>query len=58
MNLLIFIIVVFVVIGILFAIMNYIPLPAPLAWMKWAVPVVALLFALILILQRSGMLTS
>jgi hypothetical protein len=54
MSLLIFALIALIVAGIVCAIAYQIPFPPPLAWMRWAVPCVALLIALILILQRAG----
>jgi hypothetical protein len=54
MSLLIFALIALIVVGIVCAIAYQIPFPPPLAWMRWAVPCVALLIALILILQRAG----
>jgi hypothetical protein len=54
MELLIFCIVVLVVVGIICAIAYQIPFPPPLAWLRWVIPTVALLIALVLILGRLG----
>ena len=54
MGLLIFAIIVLIVVGIVCAIAYSIPFPPPVAWLRWAVPCVALLIALIVILQRIG----
>jgi hypothetical protein len=54
MGLLIFAIIVLIVVGIVCAIAYSIPFPPPVAWLKWAIPCVALLIALVLILQRMG----
>lgn len=54
MALLIFAIVVLIVVGIVCAIAYSIPFPPPVAWLKWAIPCVALLVALLLIVQRMG----
>ncbi len=56
MSLLIFALIVLVVVGIVCAIAYQIPFPPPLAWARWAIPCIALLIALILILQRAGAL--
>lgn len=55
MSLLILCIVVLVVIGIVYAIASTIPFPPPVAWLRWVIPVVALLIALVVILQKSGL---
>jgi hypothetical protein len=52
MDLLVFAVVVLVVVGIVCAISYYIPWPPPLAWARWALPALALLVALIVIVQR------
>jgi hypothetical protein len=57
MNLLVWVIILMIIVGVIIAVLQYIPIPAPLAWLKWVIPLVALLIALILILQRTGMLT-
>jgi hypothetical protein len=54
MPVLMFALVVLIVVGIVSAIAYYIPFPPPLAWAKWALPAVALLIGLIMILQRMG----
>jgi hypothetical protein len=54
MSLLIFALAVLIVVGIVTAIAYYIPFPPPLAWAKWAIPVIALLIGLVAILQRMG----
>jgi hypothetical protein len=54
MSLLIFVIFLLVVVGIVCAIAYYIPFPPPLAWLKWVIPVVALLIALVMIAQKMG----
>lgn len=51
---LIFALVVLIVVGIICAIAYNIPFPPPVAWLRWAIPCVALLIALIFILQRLG----
>jgi hypothetical protein len=56
MSLLVFILIVLIVVGVVIAVCNYIPFPAPLSWLRWAIPAVALVFALIVILQKAGML--
>lgn len=53
MDLLIFCLVALIVVGITAAIIYQIPLPPPLAWLKWAIPAVTLLVALVLILERA-----
>lgn len=55
MSLLIFCLVVLIVVGIICAIAYNIPFPPPVAWLRWAIPCVALLIALVLILQRAGL---
>lgn len=54
MNILIFALIVLVVVGIICAIVYQIPFPAPVSWLRWAIPCVALLVALIFLLQRMG----
>jgi hypothetical protein len=51
---LIFCIFVLIVVGIVCAIAYYIPFPPPMAWLKWAIPCLALLVALVLIAQKMG----
>ncbi len=58
MSLLIFAIVILIVVGIVCAIAYTIPFPPPVAWLKWVIPCVALLIALLLIVQRMGGLAS
>jgi hypothetical protein len=55
MSLLMFAIVVLIVVGIIVAICQYIPFPPPMSWLRWAIPVIALLIALILLIQRAGL---
>ena len=55
MDLLIFCIAVLIVVGIVAAIAYYIPFPPPLFWLKWALPCIALVVALIVILHRMGL---
>ena len=55
MSLLVFCIVVLIVVGIVCAIAYSIPFPPPLGWLKWVIPVVALLIALLLIVQKAGL---
>jgi len=54
MSLLIFALIVLLIVSIVCAIAYYIPFPPPLAWLKWAIPCVALIVALIVLLQRLG----
>jgi hypothetical protein len=54
MSLLMFAILCIVIIGIAVGIAYYIPAVPPFAWLKWAVPIVALLIVLVLIVQRLG----
>ena len=56
MGLLIFALVVLIVVGIICAIAYNIPFPPPVAWLKWAIPCIALVIALVVILQRMGAL--
>jgi hypothetical protein len=56
MSLLVFILVILIVVGIICAIAYYIPFPPPLAWLRWVIPCVALLIALLVILQKMGAL--
>ena len=55
MSLLVLCIVVLVVVGIICAIAYSIPFPPPVAWLRWVIPVIALLIALIVILQKAGL---
>ena len=55
MSLLIFCIVVLIVVGIVCGIAYYIPFPPPLAWLRWVIPLLALLVALVLIVQHMGL---
>lgn len=52
MELLIYALCVLIVVSIVCAIAYYVPFPPPLAWLRWAVPAIALLIALVVILQR------
>jgi hypothetical protein len=54
MDNLVFAVLVLIVAGIVGAIAYYIPFPPPVAWLKWAIPALALLIAAIAILQRMG----
>ena len=54
MSLLVFAIFVLIVVGIVAAIAYYIPWPPPLVWMRWAIPVLALLVALVILAQKMG----
>lgn len=54
MALLVFCIVVLIVVAIICAIAYQIPFPPTLAWLKWVIPCVALLVALLVIVQRMG----
>jgi hypothetical protein len=56
MSLLIFALLLLIVVGIVCAIAYNIPFPAPVAWLRWAIPCIALLIALVVILQRMGAL--
>ena len=55
MSLLVFALVVLVVAAVVCAIIYQIPLPPPMAFLRWLVPVVVLLIALVLIVQRLGL---
>ncbi len=57
MSLLIFALLVLIVVGIVCAIAYSIPFPPPVAWLRWAIPCIALLIALVVILQRMGALS-
>jgi hypothetical protein len=54
MSLLVFAIVMMVIVGIAVGIAYYIPAAPPFAWLKWAIPVAALVVVLILVIQRLG----
>lgn len=43
---------ILIVVGIICAIAYNIPFPPPVAWLRWVIPCVALLIALIVILQQ------
>ena len=47
-----FALIVLIAVGIVCAIAYQIPFPPGLTWAKWAIPVVALLIGLVLIVQR------
>jgi hypothetical protein len=55
MGLLVFCLIVLVVVGIVCAVAYQIPFPPPVAWLRWAIPCIALLIALVVILQRAGL---
>jgi hypothetical protein len=52
MNVLLYILVVLLFVGIIGAIAYYIPFPPPLAWLKWVIPLLALLVAIFLIVPK------
>jgi hypothetical protein len=54
MGLLVFALIVLVVVGIVCAIAYQIPWPPTLTWARWAIPCIALVIALVVILQRLG----
>lgn len=54
MSLLIFLIFVLVAVGIVCAIAYYIPWPPPIGWLRWVIPCIALLVALVVIAQKMG----
>jgi hypothetical protein len=54
MSLLMFAILCVVIVGVAVGIAYYIPAQPPFAWLKWAIPVVALLIVLVLTVQRLG----
>jgi hypothetical protein len=54
MSLLVFCVFLLIVVGIVCGIAYYIPFPPPMMWLRWVIPVVALLIALILIVQKLG----
>jgi hypothetical protein len=56
MSLLVFALVVLIVVGIICAIAYNIPFPPPVAWLRWAIPCIALVIALVVILQKMGAL--
>jgi len=51
---LMFIVLVIIAICIVFALAYYIPWPPPIAFMRWLLPVLALLVLLVLVLQKLG----
>jgi hypothetical protein len=55
MSLLVFCIVVLLVAAIVCAIAYSIPFPPPVGWLRWVIPCVVLLVALIVILQKAGL---
>ena len=55
MSLLVFALVALVVAAVVCAIAYQIPWPAPMGFMRWLIPTVALLIALVLIVQRLGL---
>jgi hypothetical protein len=55
MSLLMFAILCVVIVGIAIGIAYYIPAQPPFAWLKWAIPIVALLVVLVLVVQRMGL---
>ncbi len=57
MALLLFAIGALIVVGIVAAIVYYIPFPVPLVWLKWVIPLVALVIALVLIAQKAGVMS-
>jgi hypothetical protein len=57
MGLLIFALIVLVVVAVICAVVYQIPWPPPMQFMRWLIPVVALLIALVLIIQRMGIAT-
>jgi len=44
-----------IVVGIIFAITYQIPFPPGLLWLKWALPAIALVVVLIVLLHRLGL---
>jgi hypothetical protein len=54
MSLLVFCLIVLVVVAIVCAISYQVPWPPPMQFMRWVVPVIALLIALVLIVQKLG----
>jgi hypothetical protein len=54
MTVLVFALIVLVVAGIVCAIAYKVPFPASVSWLRWAIPCLALVIALVLILQRLG----
>lgn len=54
MALLLFVVTVLIVVGIVCAIAASIPFPAPVGWLRWVIPVLALVIGLVLILQHLG----
>lgn len=53
---LVFALIVLIIVGVICAIAYYIPFPPPVLWLRWVIPCVALLIALIVILQHAGAL--
>ena len=54
MSLLLFALITLIVVGAICAVVYQIPWPVSLVWLRWAIPLVALVIALVLILQRLG----
>jgi hypothetical protein len=54
MGLLLYVLVVLIFVGIIAAIAYYIPFPPPLSWLKWVIPLIALLIAIFLIVPKLG----
>jgi len=50
----VFSILVLILVGVVCAIAYQIPFPPPVAWLRWLIPVLALLVAFVLIAQRLG----
>ena len=55
MSLLVFCVVVLVVVAIVCAVCYQVPWPPPMGFMRWVIPVVALLIAVVLIVQKMGL---
>ena len=51
---LMFIVLVVVAVCLVFAIAYYVPWSPPIAFMRWLLPVIALVVVLVLVLQRLG----
>ena len=54
---LVFAVVLLIVVGIICAIAYQIPWPAPMAWLSWAIPAIVLLIALVILIERFGLLS-
>lgn len=54
MSLIVFLLILILIIGVVFSIAYYTPWPAPLSWMRWVLPLIALIVVLVVLLQKLG----